>query len=56
MTHEKRTLPRKTPGDIYGDVMVSTGILKLVKRVESQKLFKTANLKLNANEKVALAA
>ncbi len=43
-------------GRSYGDVPVSTGILKLVKRVQSQKLFKTANLKLNANDKVALAA
>ena len=41
----------------YGVVKVSTGILKRVKRVEMQYLFKQLYfLKLNANENVALAA
>ena len=41
----------------YGVVKVSTGILKHIKRVEMQYLFKQLYfLKLNANENVALAA
>ena len=40
----------------YGVVKVSTGFLKQDKRVELQNLFKTANFKLNANDRVALAA
>ena len=36
--------------------MVSTGILNHDKRVEPGKLFKSPNLKLNANNKLAAAA
>ncbi len=45
-----------TGNEIYGVVKVSTGVLKQNKRVESQTLFKTAILKLNANRNLALAA
>ena len=40
----------------YGPVKVSTGILRYDKRVEPGNLLKGLNLKLNANNKVAMAA
>ena len=40
----------------YGGVMVSTGILRYGKRVEPGNLYKGPNLKLNANDNVAMAA
>ena len=40
----------------YGGVKVSTGILRYGKRVEPGNLYKGLNLKLNANENVAMAA
>ena len=40
----------------YGGVKVSTGILRYGKRVEPGNLYKGPNLKLNANDNVAMAA
>jgi len=40
----------------YGGVKVSTGILRYGKRVEPGNLYKGLNLKLNANDNVAMAA
>ena len=40
----------------YGPVKVSTGILRYDKRVEPSNLLNCSNLKLNANNKVAMAA
>ena len=40
----------------YGPVKVSTGILRYGKRVEPGTLYKGLNLKLNANNTVAMAA
>ena len=40
----------------HGPVKVSTGILRYDKRVEPGNLLKGLNLKLNANENVAMAA
>ena len=42
--------------DLYGAVKVSTGILRYDKRVELGNLYKGLNLKLNANNNVAMAA
>ena len=42
---------------IYGDAMASTGVETLGKRVQvAGHALKTANLKINDNNKVALAA
>ncbi len=36
--------------------MVSTGIVRSDKRVDAPNIFKSGNLKLNANENLAIAA
>ena len=44
------------PKSEYGGVPVSTGIEKQGKRVEALDLYKTGNLKINANTDYAYAA